>query len=802
MGPKRLTVLLSILSLISCGEVRVEMETSSGERESPSMPTALARALSEGKDRTLIVYGTSVSSMAPNGRLWVSEVGRELNSLYSGHLTLYNHGKSGQNSRWAIEHLRDSVLAFSPDAVLLEFATNDAVEVKFGITTEECYTNTVSIIDSIQTEFPDCEVILHTTCGFPLRSNAENRPHMDDYNAVYDAIGRERGLLVVDESRIFKSLAARSLDTLKRYTGDGVHPTEEGARKIYFPNIMYALTGLERYRVDMGRPLGDIGGASTEVFEPAFLESIQTLHHIAQNGFTAPSVADKYALMLFLSSLQGVLNAHHNENAIYLQLNNEYDWTDEFARSVGSIRRWGKDVSGLIRELLPSAGTRGYVLVDDFVPEGTVWSTERNQVITAVAASYAAAFQSMILTESMVTDPLFSDLECVFDARGKTMEDLCSFFIANPSLFRHDGIISTPRMPNHNVDLAIAHRWVAVHSSDDVLTGRFFSGIEPLSPRISYSGPYSSEGLNVRFNSTYDLYALAAGWCGNISTHERMKHSNLDREKNSRRPDIDRERTHVHYATILCSDGGNLEYFDKKFRDCFTHGQYGTFPVSFMMTPAMKKYKPAAQNWYYERLADNCSFVTSISGLGDIYPSYMSSDAAREEYGRLTARAMEDEGQRYFAIMDRCDGAQYTWDYIVDCSAPIIRSVPQCEGVIFLGYAKIWDGAASFVDGVPMVSIRFSCFYTDGKAMDDPANPKSQKAVADALKALPKDAKSPDGYSIILFNANPPAITPRPQIMDDMRVLVDLLQEDPDVQLVTASQFFELYNYHLGPKGE
>ena len=86
------------------------------------------------------------------------------------------------------------------------------------------------------------------------------------------------------------------------------------------------------------------------------------------------------------------------------------------------------------------------------------------------------------------------------------------------------------------------------------------------------------------------------------------------------------------------------------------------------------------------------------------------------------------------------------------------------------------------------------------KPMDDPSNPKSQRNVAESVKAMPKDPSSPDGYSIILFNANPPDITPKPVLMEDVRVLVDYLLEDPGVRLVNASQFFSLYRHHLGPK--
>lgn len=92
-----------------------------------SAQSRLVKNLESGNTQTLIVYGTSVSSMRPNGPLWVKKVEEELNKKYDNRLTVLNTGKSGQNSIWALKNLEDSVLLKKPDAVIIEFATNDAV---------------------------------------------------------------------------------------------------------------------------------------------------------------------------------------------------------------------------------------------------------------------------------------------------------------------------------------------------------------------------------------------------------------------------------------------------------------------------------------------------------------------------------------------------------------------------------------------------------------------------------------------------------------------------------------------------
>lgn len=565
--------------------------------------------------------------------------------------------------------------------------------------------------------------------------------------------------------------------------------------------IILAALALEGCKdISIGKNPGTDGDGFIDVWEPsAPLAEINVLHYIHQNAFGSAPPNEQHSYMLLLASIQGLLNGA-GDDAVYLQTSNDYGWLQEFSAVAKETKNWGNDYLGLITYLLPKVKDKGYVLMKDYSPNDTgSYITDENEEILAIATSYAAAYQTVILTESIASNPLFEGMSCVADVREKTMRDVYDLFVSDENLFAKNGIISAPRVPHRNVDLAICRRWVAVKSADPVLTGKFFSKITPLSPRFSYNGPYKHEGKDVQFSSGYDLYALATGWCSNISTHERVRSRNLDKQVNTRKHQVDKERRNVHYVCILMSDGGNLEYFDSKFKTCFTHQYYGEFPLSFMMTPALKTYKALAQDWYMENMAENCSLVTSISGLGDIYPSSMTSDGVRAAFGRRTAECMADEGQSYFAIMDRSESKYTTWDDFVKAATPIISNIPDCKGVIFLGYAKMFDGAASYVNGVPMVSSRYSCLYTD------PEDPKSKRSIADALHKMPKDPKSPDGYSIVLFNANPKSVAgklPGELIMENVKLFADYIREDPDVEIVNASQFFELYNYHLNPSNK
>ena len=517
---------------------------------------------------------------------------------------------------------------------------------------------------------------------------------------------------------------------------------------------------------------------------------IDTLHFIRYSGISGLEPHMKKAFAATISSIQGLMNRFEGNDAIFIKMSNELDWSQDLAVYANALKSWGNDYRGMIAATLPKAGTKYYVLMKDF---GT---TEDDDLMLTVATSYASAHGAFILTESQENDPLFEGYTCVADTRDKTMQDV--YEMLRDGYFNTDGVVSVNRSPNHNVDLSIYHQWASIRSSDEEFTDRFFSLIDPVSIRISYNGPTTYEGLNVRASTRRDLYVVAAGLCCNMSTHERIPPPSTDLSVNTRSFPTDYERKDVHRVMILVSDGGNLDYFEGKFTNCYKSPHYGEFPVNFQMTPSLKRFKPIVHDWYMRHMAPNSCVVASLSGAGDIFPSLMTGDEAREKYGRLTSELLNKEGQSMTVIMDRNDIINNDWNKVLRYSAPVVRQIEGCRGVIFMGFAFWMDGAGGFIGDVPMVASRFGCGARDGEIMDLPENPKSQRNVAEQVKRLPKDAEDPDGYSVIIFSANPPGdVEPKGDIMEDMAVLVRYLQEDPGIEIVNARQFFDLYTYHL-----
>ena len=210
--------------------------------------TKLVSNLAEGKTQTLCVYGTSVCSN-PGGRLWVGKVAQTLNSSYGDRLTCFNCGRSGRNSSWALENLADSIIARKPDAVIIEFATNDAVT-RFNITPEMSRSNLEQLISGIKAELPACEVIVMICTGFPIGKALESRPDMWAYNDVHATVAREQGLLLIDVAHHYKALGENlSLEQFTEFSKDGVHVSRKGALNVFAPAVLQALTGDKKYKI-------------------------------------------------------------------------------------------------------------------------------------------------------------------------------------------------------------------------------------------------------------------------------------------------------------------------------------------------------------------------------------------------------------------------------------------------------------------------------------------------------------------------------------------------------------------------
>jgi acyl-CoA thioesterase-1 len=198
----------------------------------------LVKNLSNGKHQVLVTYGTSLTALE-GGRAWVDLVDKALNKKYNGNLTVFNSAKSAMWSGWGVRNLEDSVINKKPDAVLIEFAMNDAF-LNYKTSVELARLNLNYMIDRIKLYNPACEVILQVM-NIPINGHAEARPNILAYYAMYKQIATKRKLLLIDHYPHWKKILDQGKDAYLKYVPDGIHPNPESAKTIIAPYILEKL---------------------------------------------------------------------------------------------------------------------------------------------------------------------------------------------------------------------------------------------------------------------------------------------------------------------------------------------------------------------------------------------------------------------------------------------------------------------------------------------------------------------------------------------------------------------------------
>lgn len=205
---------------------------------SASAQSGLIRNLQQGKSQRLVVYGTSLSSGA-GGMAWVVALTDSLNKQYNGRLSCLITGKPAMWSTWGVQHLEDSVIAKKPDAVMIEFAINDAFE-SYRTPPAVAGLNLEYMINRIKLANPDCEIILQLM-NPPVGEHEVARPDLQTYYEIYRRVAKKYRLLLIDHNHYWQAILAQGLDAFLSYVPDGIHPSEETARTLVAPFIRRVL---------------------------------------------------------------------------------------------------------------------------------------------------------------------------------------------------------------------------------------------------------------------------------------------------------------------------------------------------------------------------------------------------------------------------------------------------------------------------------------------------------------------------------------------------------------------------------
>lgn len=205
-------------------------------------PTTLIRNLEAGKKQTVVTFGTSLTA----GGAWVGLMDAYLKDRYPNLATVYNEGASGHSSKYALT-IVGNVTRHNPDAVLIEFAMNDAYYpeqngFKEGVPVDVSKANLRALIDSIRKVSPACEVILQTM-DLPLGIHLKRRPDIAAYYEGYRSVAVADGYALVDNERNWKAILDFDTSLYVSWAPDSIHPSAAGSGAITFPEVLSVLTG-------------------------------------------------------------------------------------------------------------------------------------------------------------------------------------------------------------------------------------------------------------------------------------------------------------------------------------------------------------------------------------------------------------------------------------------------------------------------------------------------------------------------------------------------------------------------------
>ncbi len=248
-------------------------------RAANEMMTGFWKNLSEGKNQTLAIVGTSLSFQQMGdceGTVSYPCALRDtLERLFPGQVTVRNYAMKGVYSSYVVNKIEDAVRD-GADCVILEFASNDAVN-RFDCHSEACTrTNNEIAIDKIRAGNPDADIINYITalpwdkdqscctslglCGDDCGGDAwknntcdafsahlcrrGGRTHIEKYFQVMREVADNRHIHITDTYDAFASIwDEHGADLYKEYIGDGHHSSLRAAKEIIVPMLLETMRG-------------------------------------------------------------------------------------------------------------------------------------------------------------------------------------------------------------------------------------------------------------------------------------------------------------------------------------------------------------------------------------------------------------------------------------------------------------------------------------------------------------------------------------------------------------------------------
>ena len=219
--------------------------------------------LEKGVEQKLVVYGTSLSIQGDVA--WPNTLKRALEDQTGTTVNLVKNGMDGAYSKHGKQNLQSKVIDPNPDVVVMEFASNDAVN-RFNCTIGGCAEpNHRYMIETLRNKLPSCEILLYVTarpwdasscgstpckvCGvrnahYCRRSaQASSDDPVEKYFEMVRKLAAEYETYLADTYWDTKEIWDTNRSSYGQYIYDGHHTTQRCADEIIIPRMIEALKG-------------------------------------------------------------------------------------------------------------------------------------------------------------------------------------------------------------------------------------------------------------------------------------------------------------------------------------------------------------------------------------------------------------------------------------------------------------------------------------------------------------------------------------------------------------------------------
>lgn len=186
-----------------------------------------------------VTYGTSLSAekcvlfWRCCGGAWVSLLRDHFCMQETVSVNVINESRWGSDSHWGVKNIASRVLRHRPNAVILEFAINDA-DIRKRISVDEAKSHLLLMADAILQSDAGCKIWLMTS-HVPSGRHADTRPDLQQYYDMYRNLAVQKGFGLID---LYARWGKSSPDL--RYMPDGIHPNLEAAKAIILPTVLAA----------------------------------------------------------------------------------------------------------------------------------------------------------------------------------------------------------------------------------------------------------------------------------------------------------------------------------------------------------------------------------------------------------------------------------------------------------------------------------------------------------------------------------------------------------------------------------